>query len=97
MSIKKTSRPSAGFAAAGDHADAAVNLYPRIARRGGSRGFQIGKEILALMNLAVGVDVGELQRQEPAGDRFVVGTQGRAERLIGFEHQNVFAWRDLRP
>ncbi len=86
-----------GFAVAGDHGDAAVNFHHRIAWRGGDRGFQIGKEILALANLAVGVDEGELQRKELAGDRFVVGTHGRAERLIGFEHQGVFAWRCLRP
>ena len=72
-----------GFAVAGDHADAAVNLHHRIARRGSRRGFQIGKKILALMNLAAGVDEGELQRQQLAGDRFVAGTHGRAERLIG--------------
>src|ERR1700693_6062220 len=48
------------------------------------------------VNLAVGVDEGELQREQLAGDRFVVATQGRAERLIGFEHECVFAWRGLR-
>jgi hypothetical protein len=75
-----------GFAMAGDHADAAVDFHHRVARRGRRYSFETAEEILAFVNLAVGVDVGELQRQEPAGDRFVVGTQGRAERLIGFEH-----------
>src|SRR5262249_5614690 len=70
--------------------------HRRIAGCGSRRGLEVGEEILALVNLAVGVHVGELQREQPARDRFVAGAYGRPQRLIGTEHDGLFARHRLR-
>ena len=84
------------FAVTGDHGEKTKAADAGVTCGRGGEALEIGKNVLARVNLTIGVDETELQRKDATRRRLIAGAHRFAERRIGREHRRIVAGDRLR-